>query len=56
MKVAKSCFHCLINIRLFAQTSCAKCDAEAQNPSLVVFGFFIESYSTLHLLQNTFSE
>jgi len=27
--------------------------AGAQNPSFVVFGFFIESYSTLHLLQNT---
>jgi len=26
----------------------------AQNPSFVVFGFFIESYSTLHLLQHTF--
>jgi len=30
------------------------CDTGAQNPSLVVFGFFILSYSTLHLLQNTF--
>jgi len=31
-----------------------KCDTGAQNPSLVVFGFFIQSYSTLHhLLQNT---
>ena len=28
-----------------------KCDTEAQNPSLVVFDFFVESYSTLHLLQ-----
>ena len=33
-----------------------KCDTGAQNPSIVVFGlFFIESYSTLHLLQNTFT-
>jgi len=30
------------------------CDTGAQNPSFVVFDFFIESYSTLHLLQNTF--
>ena len=30
------------------------CDTRAQNPSLVVFGFLIQSYSTLHLLQNTF--
>jgi len=30
------------------------CDTGAQNPSLVIFGYFIESYSTLHLLQNTF--
>ena len=28
-------------------------DAGAQNPSFVVFGFFLESYFTLHLLQNT---
>ena len=26
----------------------------AKNPSLVVFGFSIQSYSTLHLLQNLF--
>jgi len=30
------------------------CDTGAQNPSLVGFGFLILSYSTLHLLQNTF--
>jgi len=30
------------------------CDTGGQNPSLVVFGFFTQSYSTLHLLQNTF--
>src|SRR6218665_874371 len=30
------------------------CDTGAQNPSLVDFGFFIESYSTLHLLRDTF--
>jgi len=29
-------------------------DRGAQNLSLVVFGLFIESYSTLHLFQNTF--
>jgi len=28
----------------------------AQNLSFVIFGFFVESYSTLHLLQNTFTE
>jgi len=31
-----------------------KRDTGAQNPSYFVFGFFIQSYSTLHLLQNTF--
>jgi len=30
------------------------CDTEAQNPSLVVFDIFIQPYSTLRLLQNTF--
>ena len=30
------------------------CDTGAQNPSLVVSGFFILSYSTLDLLKNTF--
>jgi len=32
------------------------CDTGAQNPSYVAFGFLIQSYSTQHLLQNTFTE
>src|SRR6218665_1951959 len=30
------------------------CDTGAQQPSCVVFGFLIQSHSTLHLLPNTF--
>ena len=43
----------LDNIQVYFSDMVNTCDTGARNQSFAVFDFFVESYSTLHLFQNT---